>query len=72
MLDENEKRDLLVEMSSDSRRLDFETMRRNSAPRDPRRMDIDALIDFLEAALRLANPPAARPAPRLDYPRPLI
>ena len=71
MLDDEEKRSLL-EMVSDSARLDFEIMRRNAAPRDPRHMDIDELVDFLEAALRLSRPPFVRRSPGGDYPRPLI
>ena len=72
MIDDEEKKDLLAGMVSDSARLDFEIMRRNAAPRDPRRMDIDELIDFLEAALRLSRPPSGPRAPGTDYPRPLI
>jgi len=72
VLDEDEKKELLAGMVSDSHRLDFETMRRNSLPPDPLHIDVDELIDFLEAALRLANLPPGPRAPKLDYPRPLI
>lgn len=72
MLDDEEKKDLLAGMVSDSARLDFEIMRRNAAPRDPGHMDIDELIDFLEAALLLSQSPALRRSPGGDYPRPLI
>lgn len=72
MFDEDEKKELLAGMVSDSRRLDFETMRRNSLPPDPLHMGIDEVIDFLEAALRLANLPPGPRAPKPDYPRPLI
>lgn len=73
MFSEEEKKDLLAGMVSDSQRLDFEIMRKNSAPKDPLHMDIDALIDFLESALALANLPSPGPSnPRPDYPRPLI
>lgn len=72
MLDDEEKKDLLAGAVSDSARLDFEIMRRNAAPREAGRMDIDELIDFLEAALRLSRPPSGPRAPQADYPRPLI
>ncbi|OGR94774.1 MAG: hypothetical protein A2V88_00910 [Elusimicrobia bacterium RBG_16_66_12] len=72
MFDENEKKELLAGMVSASRRLDFETMRRNSQPPDPLHMNIDEVIDFLEAALRLSNLPSGPLASKRDYPRPLI
>lgn len=72
MLDDEEKKDLLDGMASDSARLDFEIMRRNAAPRSPGQMDIDELIDFLEAALRLSRPPSGPRAPGADYLKPLI
>jgi hypothetical protein len=72
MLNDDEKKDLLAGMVSDSRRLDFKTMRLNTRPPDPPRMDLDELIDFLEAALRLANLPTGPRTQKPDYPRSLI
>lgn len=72
MLDDEEKKDLLAGMASDSARLDFAIMRRNAAPRNPDRMNIDELIDFLEAALRLSRLPPGPRAPGAEYLQPLI
>lgn len=71
MLSEDEKRDLLDGAHSASTRRDFQILRRNSAPKDPRNMSIPALVDFLEAALRLSGP-GRRDDVKIDYPRPLI
>lgn len=71
MLNEEEKRDLLEGAHSASQRRDFQIMRRNSAPKDPRNMSIPALVAFLEAALRLSGP-GRREVAKVDYPRPLI
>ena len=58
---------------SDSWRLDQETMRRNSAPPDPARLDVDELIKFLDQMMRLTGAATAPPRPSApDHPRTLI
>lgn len=53
MLSDEEKKELLGIAQSEARLRDFETMRRNSAPADPRNIDIDAYILFLTQFARL-------------------
>ena len=62
-----------ADLVSDSWRLDHETMRRNSAPPDPARLDVDEFIKFLDQMMRLAEAAPASPRPPApDHPRTLI
>jgi hypothetical protein len=61
-----------VNLISDSWRIDQEILRRNAAPADPARINVDDLIVFLDQALRLADTVTAPRRPAADHARSLI
>lgn len=60
MLSERDKKDLMEMASSAELREEFRTLRLRSRPSDPREMDLDELIRFLNAASRMAPVEAPR------------